>query len=64
MTNFAEIEQQKRDLRSQIVGLDQFDASLIDIPLCNMPGGNQVAQPLRRVWINLVVVGFSHGRCP
>jgi hypothetical protein len=51
-------EEMALSVTSQIVGLDQFDASLIHVPRRDVSRGNQVAQPLRCIWINLVVIQF------
>ena len=46
---------------SQIAWEDIFDTSFVNITGCNVTGFNQVAQPLRCPWVNLVVVG-GHSR--
>lgn len=48
---------------TEVVGLDPFNAALIHIPRCNQPRRNQIAQPLRRMRVNLVVVGRHDATC-
>jgi len=41
---------------SQVIRSDILNAPFVDVARSDMPGGNQVAQPLRGVWVVLVVV--------
>ena len=50
------------DIALEVVGLDIDNAPFIDIARRDTAGGDQVAQPLRGVGIELVVVGPAHSR--
>jgi hypothetical protein len=41
---------------SQVIRSDILNAPFVDVAKSDMPGGDQVAQPLRGVWVVLVVV--------
>jgi hypothetical protein len=47
----------------KVAWLDIYDAPLVNLPVSNEPDGNEIAQPLRRERINLVVVG-GHWKKP
>lgn len=48
---------------AEVVRSNIPDVSLVDVARRNVAGGDQVAQPLRGVWLDLVVVG-SHASFP
>ncbi|WP_229769917.1 hypothetical protein [Burkholderia pseudomallei] len=41
---------------SQVIRSDILNAPFVDVARSDVPGGDQVAQPLRGVWVDLVVV--------
>lgn len=41
---------------SEVVRCDIFNTPFVNFARDDMPGGDQVAQPLRREWVYLVVV--------
>lgn len=45
----------------KVICRDFHNASLVDVSIGNQSLGNQVPQPLRGVWIDLVVVGRHLG---
>lgn len=57
---------EKVDLRVafEIIGLDILDGAIVDIAGCDQPVGDQAAQHIRRIAVELVVVGSSHRRGP
>jgi hypothetical protein len=48
---------------AELVGSDILDAPFVDVARRDVPGADEVSQPLRRERIDLVVVG-AHDRTP
>lgn len=42
---------------SEVVRCDIFNTPFVNFALGDMPGGDEVTQPLSREWVDLVVVG-------
>jgi hypothetical protein len=46
---------------AEVVGTDIDDAALVNVSAGDVSGADEVAEPLRCIRINLVVVGEWHG---
>jgi hypothetical protein len=49
---------------TQVVWVNVLDASLVDDTCRNVPGGDEVSEPLGGVWVDFIVVGAAHDAAP